>query len=134
MAPACRPHGETDGKPTRTPYPRLSEPGQPGGGATVQAPRQRCFVPIEPLPAPGIAREERRYLNSRHSMWEYWHYRIRRIVLQAGWEVDQWHYDHYLIADDSLITTDEEMFFIALKPWLPDVALLRHSSQSYCPL
>jgi hypothetical protein len=54
----------------------------------------RSFVRIRPVPKPGVAREERRYLNSRYDMWQYWNYACRRIVLHSGWEADEWNYDN----------------------------------------
>ena len=32
------------------------------------------------------------------SLWEYWDFEFRRIVLRAGWELDEWNYNKYLLA------------------------------------
>jgi hypothetical protein len=50
----------------------------------------RSFVRIRPVPKAGVAREERRYLNSPYNMWQYWDYAFRRMALRSGWETDEW--------------------------------------------
>jgi len=109
-------------------------------GATVVAEtspagtQQTCFVQIQPLPKPGVPREERRYLNSTWSMWEYWDFEFRRVVLRPGWQDYEADYDLYLAGDECLVTVDEARFHTALLDWIPNVERLRHSSESSCPL
>jgi hypothetical protein len=96
-------------------------------------PGQRCFVRIRPVANPDIAREEQRYLNSKVSLWDYWHFSFRRLVLRPGWETDEWNYDRYLISDERATSASESEFFGALLPWVPDLELLQHSQDSKCP-
>ena len=97
-------------------------------------PDTRCFVEILPVPNPAIPREEARYLNSRHSMWEYWHYIFRRIVLRAGWEFENMDYDHYLLENEIIKTQTEAEFVATLAKWVPDPTTLRHHFESDCPI
>jgi len=93
----------------------------------------RCFVRIRAIPKPGIPREERRYLNSTWSMWEYWDFEFRRMVLRSGWEMDEWNYDKYIIEDQRRTTHDDKGFTAALEEWIPNVELFKHISESECP-
>ena len=103
--------------------------------AEVQAegPGARCFVTVTPRANPEVPREEARYLNSRYSMWEYWHYEICRMVLRAGWETDEWNYDLYLLEDETVHTRTEPMFYSTLANWVDDFAALKHHFDSDCP-
>lgn len=94
----------------------------------------RRFVLIRPLPAPDVPREERRYLNSRYSMWQYWRYAVRRVTLAPGWEADEWNYDRYLVEEEAREVAGEEAFFALLRRWLPDPSGLRHYRESDCPI
>jgi hypothetical protein len=96
-------------------------------------PGTRCFVCIRPVENPAVPREEFRYLNSKYSMWEYWSYQFRRIVLRDGWETDEWNYDLYLVDDERILTLTETEFLDALMHWVPDPERLRHHSESECP-
>jgi len=96
-------------------------------------PGTRCFVRVRAVAKPDVPREEARYLNSRYSMWQYWDYEFRRMVLRTGWETDEWNYDRYLVADERCRTTTEAEFLEALNRWAPDPADLRHLSDSECP-
>jgi hypothetical protein len=93
----------------------------------------RTFVRIRPLPKPGVAREEHRYLNSRYDMWQYWDYSFRRMILRSGWEADEWNYDKYLVRDEKEMATNESAFSALLSEWVPDVRSLRHIQDSECP-
>jgi hypothetical protein len=93
----------------------------------------RSFVRIRPVPKPGVPREEQRYLNSRHAMWQYWDYAFRRMVLRSGWEADEWNYDKYLVKDERETATSEPEFMALLEKWVPDIKALRHIQDSECP-
>ena len=93
----------------------------------------RSFVRIRPLPKPGVACEERRYLNSRFTMWQYWDYAFRRMILRSGWEADEWNYDRYVVRDERQTTTSECQFGALLAKWVPDVSMLKHIQDSECP-
>lgn len=93
----------------------------------------RCFVRIKPVPKPGVPRDERRYLNSRYSMWEYWDFSFRRMVLRHGWESNEFDYDLYLTQDERLTTSDESDFAALLSIWISDNGLLHHIQDSECP-
>ena len=93
----------------------------------------RCFVRIRPVPKPGVPRDERRYLNSTWSTWEYWDFEFRRFTLQEGWEGDEWNYDRYIVSDARRTTYDPASFQLLLAEWIPDAALLQHISESPCP-
>ena len=93
----------------------------------------RSFVRIRPVPKPGVPREERRYLNSRYDMWQYWDYAFRRIILRPGWEADEWNYDKYLVRDESETATSEPAFVALLEKWVPDAGALKHIQDSECP-
>lgn len=97
------------------------------------------FVQIRPLPKPGVPCEERRYLNSTWSMWEYWDFEFRRVVLRHGWRDHEADYDQYLaddvrVDDVRVITVDEARFKAALSNWIPDAEWLKHITESSCPL
>ena len=96
-------------------------------------PDKRCFVRIRPIPNPGVPREERRYLNSRWSMWEYWWYEFRRMELRAGWEDNEYDYDSFLLSSETLQTKSEVDFYIALRKWVPASVPLQHFSETACP-
>lgn len=97
-------------------------------------PGTRCFVSIRPIGKPGTLREEpHRYLNSPLGIFEYWELQIRRMVLRAGWESDEWNYDRYLLDDQQCRTTTEAEFHAAIQRWVPDTSLLQHYSDSECP-
>jgi hypothetical protein len=96
-------------------------------------PGARCFVRIRAIAKPGVPREEVRYLNSRYSMWQYWNYSFRRMVLRSGWEIDEWNYDRYLVGDERCETTTEAEFLEVLRRWVSDPASLRHVRDSECP-
>ena len=96
-------------------------------------PETRCFVRIRAMAKPGVPREEYRYLNSRYSMWEYWDYEFRRMVLCSGWESDEWNYDRYLVQNVTLVTRTEAEFFGALMRWLPEPESLQPLRYSACP-
>lgn len=93
----------------------------------------RCFVRIRPVPSFGVPREERRYLNSRWSMWEYWDFEFRRLVLRDGWKDEEWDYDHYIIEDQRKTTIDSSTFDQTLEAWAPDPASFLHSTESEYP-
>ncbi|MFG6486737.1 hypothetical protein ACG04R_08650 [Roseateles sp. BYS78W] len=92
------------------------------------------FVQIRGLPKPGVPREARRYLNSTWSMWEYWDFEFRRIVLRTGWRDNEADYDLYTVDDARVVTVDETTFNTALSNWIADVTQLRHNTESPCPL
>ena len=98
-----------------------------------EASSTRCFVRIRPQPKPGVPREERRYLNSTWSMWEYWDFEFRRLTLHDGWQSDEWNYDRYAADDQRLTTVDEPTFQRALRQWVPDVGALTHITESQFP-
>jgi hypothetical protein len=93
----------------------------------------RCFVRIRAHANPAVPREPVRYLNSRYSLWDYWFFEFRRMVLRSGWEVDEWNYDRYLVSDERLATKSEAEFADALMRWVPDPERLRHYWESSCP-
>ena len=103
--------------------------------AEISSPIQgvRSFVRIRPVPKAGVPREERRYLNSRYDMWQYWDYSFRRMILRSGWEADEWNYDKYLVRDENETATSEPAFASLLSKWVPDTASLRHIQDSECP-
>lgn len=103
--------------------------------AEVSTPIQgvQSFVRIRPVPKPGVPRQERRYLNSRYDMWQYWDYDFRRMILRSGWQADEWNYDRYLVRDERKTTTTEPAFIALLKKWVPDAKALRHIQDSECP-
>jgi len=92
-----------------------------------------CFVRIQPVAKPGVPREERRYLNSTWSMWEYWDFDFRRLVLRDGWQQDDWHYDHYIVQDERKVTHDPKAFEEVLRVWVPDLGAFKHITESPCP-
>ncbi|QJR13547.1 hypothetical protein [Usitatibacter palustris] len=93
----------------------------------------RCFVRIRPVPNPSVPREERRYLNSRWSMWEYWWYDFRRMELRPGWEELSDDYDMFLVTDEAIRTKSEVEFYVALRKWVPPTVELQHFWDSACP-
>ena len=108
-----------------------------GQAVAVELPNERldatCFVRIRPEPKLGVPREERRYLNSTWSMWEYWDFEFRRFVLRDGWKSDEWNYDLYIIEDQRVKTIDPESFQRALMNWVPNTASFQHAAESECP-
>lgn len=98
-------------------------------------PNARCFVRIRPQPNPEVPREERRYLNSRFTMWEYWHYEFRRMVFRPGWESPEncYDYDLFLLQDNRRRTRSESEFYQLLSEWVTDLAALKHEFDSDCP-
>jgi hypothetical protein len=94
---------------------------------------EATFVRVRPVPKPGVPREERRYLNSAWSQWEYWDFEFRRLVLQDGWRDDEWNFDRYIIEDGRRLAIDQATFEAALNDWVPDVARFKHISESACP-
>ncbi len=93
-----------------------------------------CFVQVRPLPKPGVPREERRYLNSAWSKWEYWDFEFRRVVLRRGWRDDEADYDRYVAEDTRVLTADEAAFDAALRDWVADTEAFRHITESPSPL
>jgi hypothetical protein len=93
----------------------------------------RRFTRIRPVPKPGVPREERRYLNSTWSVWEYWDFEFRRLTLRDGWQENEWDYDHYIVNDERLVAIDEASFKRALDQWVPNVAMLVHVTESAFP-
>jgi hypothetical protein len=98
-----------------------------------EQPGTRTFVRIRPLPKPGVPREERRYLNSSWSMWEYWDFEFRRFTLRHGWNDDQWNYDRYIVADQRHIAVDSASFQHLLVSLIPNSVALQHATESECP-
>jgi hypothetical protein len=96
-------------------------------------PGVRCFVSVVPRANLDVPREETRYLNSRYSMWEYWHYEICRMVLRPGWEADVWNCDLYRLEDETVHTRTESAFYAALAKWVDDLAVFKHHFDSECP-
>jgi hypothetical protein len=96
-------------------------------------PSTRCFVRIRAIDKPGVPREEYRYLNSRYSMWEYWNYEFRRMVLRSGWEENEWDYDCYLAQDERILTRTEAEFFAVLARWISEPDRQRVYRESECP-
>ena len=96
-------------------------------------PGHRIFVKIYPVPNEVIPREEKRYLNSRYSMWEYWHYRFWRIELKPGWEEwpDDW--NHYLASMEQMMACTEEDFITVAEKWIGE-APIKHDFDSDCPM
>ena len=101
---------------------------------SAEAAELTCFVRVRPMPKLGVPREERRYLNSEWSKWEYWDFEFRRVVLRRGWRDDEADYDRYLVEDARVLTVDETAFDAALRDWVVDAHLLRHTTESSCPL
>lgn len=93
----------------------------------------RCFVRIQPVPKPGIPREEHRYLNSKWSIWEYWNFEFRRLSLRDGWVEDEWNWDLYLVRDERRSTSDAISFAELLKEWDLEQATFVHSTESESP-
>jgi hypothetical protein len=93
----------------------------------------RSFVHIRRLDKPGVPREELRYLNSQYSMWDYWDYEFRRMVLRTGWANDEWNYDRYLVRDEKVLTSTESAFSEVLIRWVPEPEGLRPLWESECP-
>ena len=93
----------------------------------------RCFVRIRAIAKPDIPREASRYVNSKYSIWDYWSFEFRRIVLRSGWEQDGWNYDRYLINDEKRATANEFEFLETLNRWIPDATKLQHIQDSSCP-
>jgi hypothetical protein len=93
----------------------------------------RRFVRIRPQPKPGIPREERRYLNSSWSMWEYWDFEIRCLTLRDGWQDDEWNYDRYITEDQRVTTVDQPAFERALCQWVHEVGAFKHVNESPLP-
>ena len=98
-----------------------------GAGAT------QHFIRIRPTPKPGVPREERRYLNSTWSMWEYWDFSFRRLTLRKGWGQDEWNYDRYIVEDEMKLTVDATDFERLLADWVPSTAVFKHISESEFP-
>jgi hypothetical protein len=100
-----------------------------------EVPGARCFVRIRPRPNPEVPREERRYLNSKFTMWEYWHYQFRRMLLRPGWEAPEFQndYDLFLLQDEKRETQTESDFYELLTEWVPDLSALKHVCDSDCP-
>lgn len=94
----------------------------------------RCFVQMRGISKPGIPREQRRYLNSQWSIWEYWDFAFRRIALREGWEANENDYDLYLREDVRRQTRTEEEFMAALAELVPADAAFVHARESACPL
>jgi hypothetical protein len=92
------------------------------------------FVQVRPLPKPGVPREERRYLNSTWSRWEYWDFEFRRVILRRGWRDDEEDYDRYIVEDSRVLTVDETTFDAALRNWVVDTDGFLHTTESSCPL
>src|SRR5471032_897773 len=92
------------------------------------------FVQVRPLPKPGVPREERRYLNSTWSKWEYWDFEFRRVVLRRGWRDDEADYDRYVVEDTRVLTADEAAFDAALRDWVADAEAFKHITESPSPL
>ena len=97
-------------------------------------PDTRCFVLICPRPSPGIPREERRYLNSKYSMWQYWDFVFRRIVLRPGWESMEDDWDMFCVQSESVVTNAEAAFLEQLAQWVPDPTKLVPAHESECPV
>ena len=100
---------------------------------TASSRESTTFVTIRPIAKPGVPREERRYLNSTWSAWEYWDFRFRRFTLRDGWAQEEWDYDLYLLQDEHATTHDAHGFEDMLRQWVPDPSQLKHPSESRCP-
>ena len=96
-------------------------------------PAVHCFVRVRPTPKPGVPREERRYLNSTWSMWEYWDFSFRRFSLRDGWQQDEENYDQYLVEDQNKVAVEPEEFELLLAQWVPSPAAFQHVTESKCP-
>lgn len=72
-------------------------------------------------------------MNSKYDMWQYWDYAFRRIVLQAGWEKDEWNYDRYLVEDQSDTVSDRARFTVLMDRWIPDVGALKLATETDLP-
>ncbi len=96
-------------------------------------PGTRCFVSIQPIANPDIPREEYRYLNSKYSIWEYWHFVFHRMVLRSGWEGHDSDYDFWLVEENRVKTITEIAFYEALARWIPDARALLPYWESECP-
>jgi hypothetical protein len=93
----------------------------------------RIFVCIRPKPKPGVPREERRYLNSRWSIWEYWNFSFRKLTLKNGWQEDDWNYDLYIVSDEQRVTVNASEFEQAIADWVPSPSEFRHCTESDYP-
>lgn len=93
---------------------------------TCATPGHRVFVQITPQPNKLIPREEKRYLNSPHSMWDYWHYRFRRVELRPGWEQHPDDWDYYAVSDETAATRSENEFFELAEQWVGDASLMHN--------
>jgi hypothetical protein len=111
----------------------LNQGGEVAAEIELSSATMRCFVKIRAIAKPGISREEYRYLNSKYSMWEYWNYEFRRMVLRSGWEENEWEYDCYLILDERQQTATQSDFCKVLQQWVPDPTALRHITELECP-
>jgi hypothetical protein len=66
-------------------------------------------------------------------MWEYWDFEFRNLELTPGWEDDEWNYDRFIVADQHLLTHDQDSFSRVLADWVKNSESLTHMSESACP-